>query len=258
MVCQATAQRNYERAVTLVNAMVHAPFEVSEKQWTDLFVTEADGISRDNLKKLLNALHNYEVAREEATVSNLSRALHSLCGSRTSKEQNSVAFEDKAMVKIPVNGSSGELDDKKKVIFRKFSAESKGPNLNPHENPPAENSNGTCHTFSVGLTHSDEGDDDTLRETISRSSNYACTGDKMASNEPSLSSDDLFSTCTLDGDSEDIDNIKLKIPAREDDSHGSDLPSANEILETWKESSKRDGIFFPFQLGQKLTEWHHR
>ncbi|WJZ91842.1 hypothetical protein VitviT2T_010884 [Vitis vinifera] len=239
MICQATAQHNYERAVTLINAMAHAPFVVSEKQWTDLFVTD-DRISRVNLEKLLDSLHNCDVA-EEATVSNLYKSLQSLCGSGTSMDQSSVAFGDEAMIRTPLNGNSGELDDNKKVFFQKFSADARGSDLSPHENPPVKNSDVTFDIFSVNLTRSEEEDDDTDGEAISEAFNYACNGDEVASNEPN----------TLDGNSEGINKIELNMRAKEDDSHGSNLPSANEILETWKKSRERDGIFFPFQLGQK-------
>ncbi|RVW57371.1 Pentatricopeptide repeat-containing protein, chloroplastic [Vitis vinifera] len=221
MICQATAQHNYERAVTLINAMAHAPFVVSEKQWTDLF-------------------------SEEATVSNLYKSLQSLCGSGTSMDQSSVAFGDEAMIRTPLNGNSGELDDNKKVFFQKFSADARGSDLSPHENPPVKNSDVTFDIFSVNLTRSEEEDDDTDGEAISEAFNYACNGDEVASNEPN----------TLDGNSEGINKIELNMRAKEDDSHGSNLPSANEILETWKKSRERDGIFFPFQLGQKLLIWH--
>lgn len=220
--------------------MAHAPFVVSEKQWTDLFVTDEDRISRDNLEKLLDSLHNCDVA-EEATVSNLYKSLQSLCGSGTSMDQSSVAFGDEAMIRTPLNGNSGELDDNKKVFFQKFSADARGSDLSPHENPPVKNSDVTFDIFSVNLTRSEEEDDDTDGETISEAFNYACNGDEVASNEPN----------TLDGNSEGISKIELNMRAKEDDSHGSDLPSANEILETWKKSRERDGIFFPFQLGQK-------
>lgn len=240
MICQATAQHNYERAVTLINAMAHAPFVVSEKQWTDLFVTDEDRISRDNLEKLLDSLHNCDVA-EEATVSNLYKSLQSLCGSGSSMDQSSVAYGDEAMIRTPLNGNSGELDDNRKVFFQKFSADARGSDHSPHENPPVKKSDVTFDIFSVNLTRSEEEDDDTDGETISEAFNYACNGDEVASNEPN----------TLDGNSEGISKIELNMRAKEDDSHGSNLPSANEILETWKKSRERDGIFFPFQLGQK-------
>ncbi|KAG5241031.1 pentatricopeptide repeat-containing protein [Salix suchowensis] len=78
MVFQATAQENYERAVTLVNTMAHASFQISERQWTDLFEKNGETISQDILEKLLDAVGHCRMA-SEVTVSNLSRSLWSLC-----------------------------------------------------------------------------------------------------------------------------------------------------------------------------------
>ncbi|KAI3972756.1 hypothetical protein MKX01_019414 [Papaver californicum] len=72
MVCQTSVQHNYERAVTLVNSMAHAPFQVSENH---------EGV----LQKLLDTLQSSKIVHE-ATVSNLSKSLISLCESSASKD----------------------------------------------------------------------------------------------------------------------------------------------------------------------------
>lgn len=79
MVFQATAQQNYKRAVNLVNTMCYAPFQISEEQWTDLFLKNRVKISSDSLKMLLDALGNCGVS-SEPTIVNLWRTLCCLCG----------------------------------------------------------------------------------------------------------------------------------------------------------------------------------
>ncbi|XAR51373.1 hypothetical protein NMG60_11005985 [Bertholletia excelsa] len=77
LICQAVIQHDYERVVSILNAMAHAPFQVSEKQWTDLFEINGDRISEENLKELFETLSDYDLPME-ATLTNLSRSLFSL------------------------------------------------------------------------------------------------------------------------------------------------------------------------------------
>ncbi|KAK9902601.1 hypothetical protein M0R45_001534 [Rubus argutus] len=64
MVIQATARHDYKRAATVVNTMAYAPFQVSERHWTDVFEKNEDGISQDGLEKLLDALQDCDVSSE--------------------------------------------------------------------------------------------------------------------------------------------------------------------------------------------------
>lgn len=195
MICQATVQHNYERAVSLINAIALAPFEVSEKQWTDHFKSGGDRIGKDNLQKLLDALHYCNVARE-ATFLNLSKSLQSLCISGTSTHQNPIACRDEALTRTPLNARSGELDDSKMANLQKL---------------------------SVNLLHTEEEDDDIDWDPIHRDLNYAASEDELASND------------SLHGNSEGIYMIEPNMGAT-DDSDGSELPSANQILERWKKA----------------------
>ncbi|RZC62778.1 hypothetical protein C5167_024553 [Papaver somniferum] len=118
MVCQTSVQHNYERAVTLVNSMAHAPFQVSENQWTDLFRRNSERISEGVLQKLLDTLQSSEVV-QEATVSNFSKSLISLCESSASKDSTGLTgSSDGAFDKSPIvdrdehsiNGQDGDPD----------------------------------------------------------------------------------------------------------------------------------------------------
>ncbi|KAL2322849.1 hypothetical protein Fmac_027228 [Flemingia macrophylla] len=53
LVIQAISQHNYERAAILINAMAYAPFQVTVKQWTNLFKESENRISHENLERLL-------------------------------------------------------------------------------------------------------------------------------------------------------------------------------------------------------------
>lgn len=174
MVCQATAKNDYERAVTIVNTMAHAPFKVSEQQWKDLFDKNGDRISTNSLGKLLHTLRNYEVAKEE-TVLNLIKSLDYIC------------------------------------------------------------------RFGHLLT--DGGEIKRRSTSMEDSSDTACieTGEF----------DDDLTSLIFENSEDDNDDLELDMKLCEDNSHGSNLPSAYEILEEWKESRKKDGIVFPLQLCQK-------
>lgn len=81
MLIQAIVQGDYEKVINVLNTMAYAPFQVSERQWVELFVENKERINRDSLEKLSNALSNGGVA-SEITVSNLSKSLDVLCGNQ--------------------------------------------------------------------------------------------------------------------------------------------------------------------------------
>ncbi|XP_065873700.1 pentatricopeptide repeat-containing protein At5g67570, chloroplastic [Euphorbia lathyris] len=172
MVFQATAQQNYERAVILVNTMSYAPFQISERQWEDLFLKNRDKITRESLKKLLDALGNSDVT-SEPTIVNLSRTLLSQCGSdRSCLPEDSV------------------VDETENTIVEHCSFDEEGSN----------DTDEVCRLRREGLVSSEE----------------------------------------MGADGYEIEyGIGLN---EDDDSCTSKLPSANEILSSWKES-RNSGIF---------------
>ncbi|VVB18184.1 unnamed protein product [Arabis nemorensis] len=85
MLCHATSKGDYQRAITLINTVALASFQISEEQWTDLFEENQDWLNLENLQKLADYLLDCDYA-SEPTVSNLSKSLKSLCGSSSSTQ----------------------------------------------------------------------------------------------------------------------------------------------------------------------------
>ena len=228
MVVQATAQHNYEKAVTLVNTMAYAPFQVSERQWKDLFENNRDRVSEDSLVKLSDALGNCEVV-SEATVLNLLRSLHSLRGSARSRDlSSSIALSNEACGGDPlVKDSNVTLDIQsanQASTNREVDADSETIALSPNQD---------CGT-----------DGETNLATRGKGiPNEVASGTAQLANK--------LATFLLNENSNDIDEMELDTLTIGDNSDGSNMPTAREILEAWKESRKKDGILFPFQFGQK-------
>lgn len=228
MVVQATAQHNYEKAVTLVNTMAYAPFQVSERQWKDLFENNRDRVSEDSLVKLSDALGNCEVV-SEATVLNLLRSLHSLRGSARSRDlSSSIALSNEACGGDPlVKDSNVTLDIQsanQASTNREVDADSETIALSPNQD---------CGT-----------DGETNLVTRGKGiPNEVASGTAQLANK--------LATFLLNENSNDIDEMELDTLTIGDNSDGSNMPTAREILEAWKESRKKDGILFPFQFGPK-------
>lgn len=262
MIVQATAQHNYEKAATLVNTMAYAPFQVSEGQWTDLFEKNRRRISEGSLVKLLDALGNCEVA-SEATFLNLLRSLHSLCGSARSRDfSSSIALSNEASEKSSLDGSNGGIDKNIGANIPNYSVRMMHENLNPGEDPLVKDGDCTLDTLPVNHTSTNR-EVDADSETLTLSPNQDCgtdgettlciRGDGFA-DEVATGTEQLankLATYLFNENSDDIDELELDTLAIGDDSHESNMPTAREILEAWKESRKKDGILFPLQLGKK-------
>lgn len=250
MLIQATLQSNYEKAVTLVNTMAHAPFQVSEMQWTDLFVKNRDRITQGCLVKLFDALSSSELS-SEITVSNLLRSLQSLCGSAMST--SSISF-----------GNIGETHGSERLNIPSISRNEKGKAATY---PPLK---ATDTSFAMlSLNDAGKNEEGGLDADDSASKKHNCTGDfanDVTSGEPTNRSGKQVPLLDLYEYAKDIHEAETDLPVddgdtemdllvdEDSDSLTSKLPSAQEILESWKKSRESDGIYFPFHLGQKWVE----
>lgn len=231
MVCQASAQRDYERAVAIVNTLAYAPFQVSEIQWKRLFEDNVERINEDILKELFDSLCHHELT-EEVSVSNLIRVLQSLCG-KTNMESNlncvhhgeetigeSLQEDYRDKFKVDSNENAVTNDVPSDDI-----EESADPELVPEHKNVGFQWN--------GMNKHDRAD---VSSDFAYGENVGTLLDKNSE------ADDL-------GNSNLYHMLDHNFPATEfDDSQRSDVPSANEILQNWKESRKKDGILFSFQL----------
>ncbi|XVF59262.1 hypothetical protein PTKIN_Ptkin07bG0261400 [Pterospermum kingtungense] len=259
MLIEATSQSNYEKAVTLVNTMALAPFQVSEKQWTELFEENRDRITQGSLAKLLDALSNCELS-SEITASNLLRSLQSLCGSALSKGSGPYCGE--VTGEPERNGNSGENYGSERLNIPSISGDVMNEETNAATDPPVRATDVSFPVFSANhnVKNEEVGVD---ADSIHRLSNYDT--DDIASGEPTKCLGKQVSFLNLDeyikdvDDDDDVidmtindDEAEMDLLTNEDDDpHTSKLPSAQEILESWKESMKKDGIFLPLYLGLK-------
>ncbi|KAI3451917.1 hypothetical protein Pfo_008582 [Paulownia fortunei] len=245
MACQATIQRDYERAVNIVNTMAHAPFQVSFQEWINLFERNGDRIDQASLNELQEKLVIHDLVKE-ATVLNLSRALQFIFGS-CEDSLNSIASTSPMMIKIHKDSSDGEFDCCDSMNEHNFPAKTTGSNLDWNLNIHEGNSVNTVHDNYMSNGRVEEGRDSEsgLSNNSHEENVMACPTrfaehfdyDSVSKISPSYSDDIEFEHIEHEERHSDVDefNFELIIPSSEvDDSHESGTPSAYEILETWK------------------------
>lgn len=207
MICQNIARQEYERAVSIVNSMGHTSLQMSEKQWTDLFIRNQDRITAQKLMELSDTLCNSNIMKEEAIISNFLKSLKCLCRLHPSKDSELTALDDASTEGSGFCQSDGDVD----ATVGERSQHSL-------INLATEN-----HSFHRNFVDDDDDDDDDL-----------------------ISSMFPFYNTDNSEDEEDSENRQSQNNVNSD--YGSsELPSASEILETWRKSQVKDGIF-PFQL----------
>lgn len=245
MVFQATIQHQYERAVTIIAAMTHVSFQLSEKQWTDHFVENADRIENHCLQDLLSALEESEVMTE-GTFKNLLTSLRSLCKSA------SAVSRDVSDLGVSLPGPRTEYLS------------------GGHEELKTEQTNRLKITANVASsmhnstnqTSSDMEGDKPQGETTHRSGYSPCWKDRRndldkdasandTASSKSTSLDGVLSSFNSDGSLKEFDEDEPHMPTDGTEDSEPNLPTAHEILKMWKLSRQKDGIYFPFQLGKK-------
>ncbi|XP_027180070.1 pentatricopeptide repeat-containing protein At5g67570, chloroplastic [Coffea eugenioides] len=245
MVCQAVIQHDHERAATLVNTMAHAPFRVSEKQWIELFEENEDRISRASLRELSDALCSHHLANE-ATVLNFTRALQFLCGpSSLSSSLDLISSGNNLTGLLPPDGCD-QLSDGTGSI---------NPNIAGVNPPKSLQVNRNDRSSFDGLSSYNNGGNGSASPHImlEHSGNpFASTDFGLTyweSNSSDIKCNDL-GAC-------DDDDLEFEVSASgHSDSRGSNVPSADEILKSWKEMRQTDGNFFSLPVVQNQIEMH--
>ena len=232
LVIQAISQHNYERAVILVNTMAYAPYRVTEKQWTDLFKENEDRISHENLQRLLDSLGNCDVV-SEATVSNLSRSLHVLCGLGASKNISGIIPSESENT---VNGQNEEIDSDENGNVPDISGRVMMEGAESGNDILVGSNHDKSDTFIFNHDQVDVGDNNdgmvcrpqnfNMEDRISLCADRLECADDLAPDKSSDSSDEMLWD---DASSEDDDGEGVQ-----------GKPSAYEILEAWKEMREED------------------
>lgn len=244
MVCQATARCDYERALSIINSMAHAPFQVGFEQWVNLFEKNADMIDRANLNELQETLVSRDLV-QEATVLNLSRALQYICRSHDDGSMIGEVSSDSC------DGESGSTESKIPLNFcDHFASPDLADNDYTRQGDLNDRMRCTKTSFSgkdqetegagvTGLVEQFLDDDSELY--ISESDYDDQELEHVVNGEVISDYDDKKWEHVGNGEIlSDVDgfNVELVIPKSEDDSQELNMPSAYEILESWKDKRK--------------------
>lgn len=216
MVFQATVQHDYKRAVTLITVMAHASFQVTERQWTELFCRNNRSTPEECWENLLVALRGCPL-QNEPTVMNLSRSLSSLCRSDKSGEISS------SMGQEPVNSKPDTVDDRNLC----FGGDNPGVVVDgmPDGDKPDVHKRGG-KGYLVGESHG-------------RGAADAAVPNGIDSILSAFRLDEDLEEEEDDDDDQDVD-IGLEYNSDEDEEIEPDIPSAEEILQMWRESRQKN------------------
>lgn len=214
MACQAVMRRDYERAVNIFNVMAHAPFQVGFQDWVEFFEKNRDRMDQDAVKELQDELASHEL-RKELMLTNLLRALEFIC-------------DDSVNSMASISTGTENVSEASRDI--RYNDASSNPTLNID--------------LSRGSSANTVYETDTDSDGESATSDY-CHGNDRSRAHPSQVAEffnhDTSSNrraCSkdrewdLDGNEFDFGTL---FPGSEVDyTEESDVPSAYEILESWK------------------------
>ncbi|XP_038977777.1 pentatricopeptide repeat-containing protein At5g67570, chloroplastic-like isoform X1 [Phoenix dactylifera] len=231
MICQTIGQQNFKSTVSLINGMAYASLKVSEIQWLNLFQINMDRFSKDKLCDLLNHISSCDLVIEDP-VPNFLKALQSFCGMKLLDTTVLTDTSDVSAVTPAVTGNDegdNNCDEIQAHIPGKMLMDDDGSPLCSQEDSlmserPLDRTEGS-HSMSISLQE--------------RVNNVASSS--FAGNE----GNELHSV--FHGYTETpITDAALNSLTADTGRPFSELPSASEILETWKQDRLKDGIF-PFQ-----------
>lgn len=235
IICQAVSQQNFKRTVALINGLAYASMQVSESQWLDIFHTNKDQLDKEILQNLLNYLDDSSNLVMEDPVPNFIRSVKSyvrlpsintpvLSASGDDSDEGSVFHESARGVKhrewiqghLPSNDTLSDSDGRLQPKVDYFTP---------------ENSNCDAKSSTRQLT------DMHLPERVDCDEVSSSTTGNEGKQPGSIqkgNSNSLIGESSFDLLADDVDSSFSK------------LPSASDILDTWKKDRIKDDIF-PFE-----------
>lgn len=234
MICLAMFQDDYEKATKIVNSMAHAPFQLNENDWADIIEKNKDRISDEHLKKLYITLGESNLSHE-FTATELLKALHSVCGSSSAKSTSGSGLHIaegtymNGMHRFCIDGyqqlPNDDFDQDKIAVGQS----SDGKHV--------------MNEFHASCSDCDSDADD---KASSCSKSFSLVN--MPSDE-SVCLDEDFLPLHLHG--QDAFDELLPLDAWDSEASDSDdpeLPSADVILQSWKNMRRKDGISSPLEF----------
>ncbi|KAK4789700.1 hypothetical protein SAY86_017004 [Trapa natans] len=206
MVVLAAFQHDYRRAVTIVTLMGHASFQVTEKQWIEIFQRNNRRISGVCCENLLVALRGCPL-QDEPTVKSLSKVLRSLCRSVDLSGSSS---------KEHANLQADTSDDGNRLTLGEGILGDLVNDMPDIDNRPDYRMGGENH----GVPGGDGGSDDTAEVVASNAIDNIISKFRW---------DEYFEE---EGDEEDV---YLGSEYHSDEDIGLDIPPAEEIIQMWKD-----------------------
>lgn len=235
MACQAVIRCDYEKAVNIFNVMAHAPFQVGFQEWVNFFERNRDRMDQAAVKELQDKLASHEL-RKELTLANLLRALEFICeGSVNSIASISTGTQNVSKASI----STGMENVSKASQDIRYDDASSNLTLNIDLGR-----GGSANTLYEYQSSSSRIDTDRDSDEASATSNHYCEKGHARAHPSRVAKffdHDLVSNGWAssadrewDGDVDDFD-VEMLFPSSEVDyTEESDVPSAYEILESWK------------------------
>ncbi|KAJ4823319.1 hypothetical protein Tsubulata_001476 [Turnera subulata] len=234
MVFQAILQEDYERAAILVNCLVHTPFQVSERQWTDLFQRNVVKFGRDSLQKLLEVLGDWDMA-SDASVTNFLKSLQFLCGHGTSRDLLPSSSASNPLNNNQYTGDSASMINRgteldKDHLVSEIDVTTNTGNINQcNTNGEGDDDSGVVSARPVKTTE--------LCETTNLCNMECLTADMTDSVFTDCPDKQLSDFASL-GLSKEDDDMEFEMLINEgDDPHPGNSPSAYEILDAWEKST---------------------
>lgn len=233
MICQSISQQNFERTVDLINGMAHASMQVSESRWTSIFNWNSDRLDKEKFHNLMNHLDNGNNLVTDDPVPSFIRSVKSfgqsndtlaLAASRNYSEEDSIFHSsvegekhgERILCHLPGKRPTADSYDE----LQNTGDSATSTRANPFDNLSKSQIMGAQLEELIDF------------DAVSRS---------VAENEGKMS--DI--TREADSDSSSSDS-SFDLSNDRADSPFTELPSAVDILDTWKKDRIKDGRF-PFE-----------
>ncbi|XP_031483069.1 pentatricopeptide repeat-containing protein At5g67570, chloroplastic [Nymphaea colorata] len=221
MICQNIARLDFERAVTLIKGMEHALLHVNDRQWIDLFRRNCVRIGKEKVQKLLSFFDHCNTM-SDTPISSLLKALNSL----SSVDDSTSVCNSASPVPSETSNSSLECHNDLVAVTLTSSTDEVGQDCSGEIIGLGSDSHkGGTWDISTRSNNVENADFDVPTDIIT--SYFNSNSGHVVTD---LSVNDQYDLEAVNG------SQLLHLPSHSILSAVSELPSASEILKSWKKA----------------------